>query len=70
MPHEDTFVVNSDDFSVNCGSIFVFERDEFEKEPLKDEIIKVEDDGGLVKMSSILIDKMKCHLIDLSDWSR
>ena len=46
MPHEDTFVVNSDDFSVNCGSIFVFERDEFEKEPLKDEIIKLEDDGG------------------------
>lgn len=47
MPHENTFVVNSDDFSVNCGSIFVFERDEFEKEPLKDdEIIKDEDDGG------------------------
>ena len=47
MPHENTFVVNPDDFSVNCGSIFVFERDEFEKEPLKDdEIIKDEDDGG------------------------
>ena len=46
MPHENTFVVNSDDFSVNSWSIFVFERDEFEKEPLKDEIIKVEDDGG------------------------
>ena len=46
MPHENPFVVNTDDFSVHCGSIFVFERDEFEKEPLKDEIIKLEDDGG------------------------